>query len=92
MFDPPHLTHVGKNSWLVKKYGKLEDGWKDDIKKGFSECMRVLDDHGTLIFKWSTTDVAVNDIIKCVGQNPLFGHKTAKNTIWLTFFKVPEAE
>lgn len=43
VFDPPHLVRAGKKSWLAKKYGKLGECWKDDIKKGFSECFRVLE-------------------------------------------------
>ena len=37
VFDPPHLLKVGENSWLKKKYGKLGQNWKNDIKKGFEE-------------------------------------------------------
>ncbi len=41
VFDPPHLLRCGNNSWLAKKYGKLnEKTWKEDIQKGFHECMR----------------------------------------------------
>lgn len=25
VFDPPHLIHAGDNSWLAKKYGKLDE-------------------------------------------------------------------
>lgn len=25
VFDPPHLRQAGETSWLVKKYGKLDD-------------------------------------------------------------------
>ena len=43
MFDPPHLLRAGEKSWIGKKYGKLNpETWKEDIKKGFSECFRVL--------------------------------------------------
>ena len=43
VFDPPHLLKAGENSWLAKKYGKLKsDTWKEDIRQGFNECMRVL--------------------------------------------------
>lgn len=54
VFDPPHLIHAGENSWLAKKYGVLDiNTWKKDIKQGFQECMRVLEDCGVLIFKWN---------------------------------------
>ena len=52
VFDPPHLLHAGKNSWLAKKYGLLGENWREDLKQGFCECMRVLKPNGTLIFKW----------------------------------------
>lgn len=42
VFDPPHLVNAGNTSWLVKKYGKLNEDWRNDIKQGFKECMRVL--------------------------------------------------
>lgn len=42
VFDPPHLVHVGKNSWLAKKYGRLTGDWREMLRKGFSECLRVL--------------------------------------------------
>ncbi len=91
VFDPPHLINVGDNSWLAKKYGKLQkDKWQDIIKKGFDECMRVLKPNGVLIFKWNETDVATSTIIKVVGKLPLFGHKSGKRekTHWLCFMKL----
>lgn len=53
VFDPPHLIHAGKNSWLAKKYGVLNEDWEQDIKQGFNECFRVLQNGGTLVFKWN---------------------------------------
>ena len=32
-FDPPHLVHAGKKSWLALKYGKLGQDWRDDLNK-----------------------------------------------------------
>ena len=89
VFDPPHLLKVGENSWLAKKYGKLSETWPQDLKQGFSECMRVLKPNGTLIFKWNETDVSVSTIIDVIGQTPLFGHKSGKRekTHWLCFMK-----
>ncbi len=49
VFDPPHLLKAGEKSWLAKKYGKLEENWKEDLSQGFKECMRVLKHGGTLI-------------------------------------------
>lgn len=89
IFDPPHLLHAGDNSWLAKKYGRLNNNWQEDIKQGFDECMRVLKTNGTLIFKWSETDITVAEIIKTIGCDPVIGHKSGKlnKTHWLCFFK-----
>lgn len=90
VFDPPHLFHLGKNSWIAKKYGRLPGDWKVYIKRGFDECMRVLDDYGVLIFKWNDHDISINEIIDTIGVEPLFGHTTNRggHTIWMTFMKL----
>lgn len=90
VFDPPHLVNLGKNSWMAKKYGKLNTSWKDDISSGFVECFRVLKDKGTLIFKWNENQIPVKDIISLSPIRPLFGHKSGKNsnTHWLCFMKI----
>lgn len=88
VFDPPHLNKLGKNSWMAKKYGVLNEGWEQDIKQGFYECMRVLKPNGTLIFKWNENQIPVNKIIEVIGQKPLFGHPTRHSkTIWMAFIK-----
>lgn len=53
VFDPPHLIYAGEKSWIGKKYGTLSKEWREDLKRGFSECFRVLDKYGVLIFKWN---------------------------------------
>lgn len=89
VFDPPHLIRAGKESWLALKYGKLGERWQDDLKKGFAECFRVLDTHGTLIFKWNETQIKVKDILALTDQKPVFGHISGKrsNTHWIVFMK-----
>lgn len=87
VFDPPHLIHVGEKSWLAKKYGKLGDTWKNDLSKGFLECMRVLEDNGILIFKWNEEQVKLKQILDLFPVNPLFGNKRAK-THWIVFMKI----
>ena len=87
IFDPPHLFRVGENSWLAKKYGKLDaNNWKNDISKGFNECMRVLKKDGILIFKWNEDQIKLKEILTCFDRTPLFGNKRSK-THWLVFMK-----
>jgi len=87
VFDPPHLIHAGKSSWLAKKYGVLNaDSWKEDLAQGFKECMRVLKPNGTLIFKWNTGQIPMTEVLKQFDQPPLFGDKRSK-TRWLVFMK-----
>lgn len=86
VFDPPHLIKAGDNSWLAKKYGKLDELWPVDINQGFNECMRVLKKNGTLIFKWNEDQVPLKEVIEAIGHKPLFGNRRSK-THWLVFVK-----
>lgn len=87
VFDPPHLLRAGLNSWLAKKYGKLNlNTWQDDISKGFKECFRVLKPNGTLVFKWNEEQIKLKDVLATTEHKPLFGNKRAK-THWLVFIK-----
>lgn len=93
VFDPPHLVHAGEKSWLAKKYGTLGTDWREDIRKGFKECFRVLGDEGILIFKWNENQIPVKEILALTDQQPLFGHPTMRHkrnqtqTHWFTFMK-----
>jgi len=89
VFDPPHFSKLGANSWMAKKYGKLFPGWEIEIKAGFDECMRVLKTNGTLIFKWNTRQIKLKYLLNILEASPLFGHTSRKNgeTIWMTFMK-----
>lgn len=89
VFDPPHLIRAGKKSWLAAKYGKLGPDWRDDLKAGFEECMRVLKPCGTLVFKWNETQVKLSEILHIFGLRPLFGHRRGK-THFLVFMKLEE--
>ena len=92
LFDPPHLIHVGDNSWMIKKYGRLEPNWGEQIKNGFDECMRVLAADGILIFKWNEQQIPLKSLLECVVKKPLFGHTSGRNgnTKWLCFMKESE--
>lgn len=89
VFDPSHLINVGDKSWMKLKYGALPKEWQKNIYDGFNECFRVLKKNGTLNFKWNEDQILVSEIIKCIGIQPLYGHKSGKNskTHWLTFVK-----
>ena len=88
-FDPPHLVRAGPRSWLAAKYGKLSDTWQDDLSNGFSECFRVLDDNGVLVFKWNETQIKVAEVLALTPVQPLFGHLSGRKglTHWLVFMK-----
>jgi len=90
VFDPPHLIRVGDKSWLALKYGKLNQDWREDLAKGFSECFRVLKPNGTLIFKWNETQIKVSEVLALTDQKPFIGHPSGKraNTHWICFMKM----
>jgi SAM-dependent methyltransferase len=89
VFDPPHIQ---QNAWtgnLVKEYGILSPNWKDDLRKGFSECFRVLKQNGTLVFKWNECRIPVREILALTPEKPLFGHRSGRSmqTHWICFIK-----
>lgn len=88
-FDPPHLEHAGPKSWLAAKYGKLSDDWREDLKKGFAECFRVLEPGGVLVFKWNETQVKLKEVLALTPHKPLFGQISGRSgmTHWLVFMK-----
>lgn len=92
VFDPPHIVSPeGNNRWFTKAYGhyKSEEEAIKSVHDGIHECMRVLKPYGVLIFKWAETSIPTPTIIKEVGYEPLFGHRSGKKsgTNWLTFMK-----
>ncbi|KRN02520.1 methyltransferase [Liquorilactobacillus mali KCTC 3596 = DSM 20444] len=86
VFDPPHLIHAGKTSWLAKKYGVLPNDWQSSIKRGFDECRRVLKPTGSLIMKWNEDQIKSAEMLKAIAANPIFGDRRSK-TRWLVFLK-----
>ena len=90
VFDPPHFTSAGPNSYMGKKYGVLDkSNWQTYLREGFSECFRVLRPDGILIFKWNEHNIKVSKILEQVEYRPLFGHPSGKaqKTHWLCFMK-----
>lgn len=88
-FDPPHLVRAGARSFLAAKYGKLGTDWREDLRRGFEECWRVLRPHGTLVFKWNDTQVPLSEVLQGLPQKPMFGNTSGRKagTHWLVFFK-----
>ena len=90
VFDPPHVEGLKESSWIAKKYGTLTGDWREVLKSGYEECMRVLKPDGVLIFKWSEVQIPADEVWKAIGAKPLFGHHSGKkmNTYWGTFMKL----
>lgn len=88
-FDPPHLVHAGPRSWLGAKYGRLGKDWREDLRAGFSECVRVLKPDGVLVFKWNETQVKVREVVELAPFPPMFGQVSGRSgmTHWLVFMK-----
>ncbi len=88
-FDPPHIERAGPKSWLAAKYGKLGDNWREDLRKGFAECFRVLEPGGVLVFKWNETHVKLAEVLATTPARPLFGQVSGRRgmTHWLVFMK-----
>jgi hypothetical protein len=92
VFDPPHLKG-SENGHMLRQYGWLnKDTWREDIKRGFDECWRVLENYGVLIFKWNEASVKKKDVLKVIGKEPLFGHQILSKipSHWFCFMKIPK--
>ena len=107
VFDPPHIIQkINKNSYITDNYGTLNpDTWKEDLKKGFDECWRVLENFGILLFKWNSRDwdkrTQANEILNIIKIKPLIKNTIKKyanakrnnsKTHWFCFMKIPDEE
>ena len=88
-FDPPHLVRAGAQSWMAAKYGKLGKDWREDLSAGFSECFRVLEPEGVLVFKWNETQIKLREVLSLTPHQPLFSNTSGKKagTHWMVFMK-----
>lgn len=90
VFDPPHIDNLGEKSYMSAKYGRLNpDTWREDLRKGFTECWRVLKHGGTLIFKWNETRINLKEVLQLFPQKPMFGSRggTKGKTFWIVYYK-----
>jgi len=101
LFDPPHIIQNARGN-MVRDFGALSpETWQSDLKKGFSECWRVLEDYGVLIFKWSELcHKKLRDLEQFFPCEPLFTQKAkhvpdsrgrVSKTFWCCFMKIPKA-
>jgi len=93
VWDPPHLKSLGETSIMRKKFGCLNaETWPYDLKKGFTEAWRVLEDFGVLIFKWNIGEIPIKKVLELFPEQPLFGHTTGSKseTRWMCFMKIPK--
>ena len=63
--------------------------WREELRRGFAECFRVLRPDGVLIFKWCEDEIPVSQILALTTERPLFGHRSGKQqkTHWIAFLK-----
>ena len=79
---------------MALKFGRLIGDWKEMLRRGFRECLRVLDKDGVLIFKWSEVQIPLREILPLCPIKPIFGNRSGKhnNTHWLCFMKPVDSE
>ena len=67
-----------------------------DLKKGFKEMWRVLDDYGILLIKWNDYEISFKTLKELFPANPLFANikngAGGSKTKWFCFMKIPIAE
>lgn len=89
VFDPPHVIRKEALGNVTKFYGCLNGDWKEMLRLGFAECFRVLKPEGTLIFKWTETQIPLREILALTPEKPLYGHQSGAKarTHWCAFLK-----
>ena len=91
VFDPPHVRRRWAGSgFIAAHYGSLGDRWRYDLRKGFTECWRVLKGQGVLVFKWSEPEIKLAEVLALFPERPLFGNRGVDRhggTHWMLFMK-----
>ena len=94
IFDPPHRTTKDAPHWIKRDYGGLiPETWQSDLKKGFAELWRILQEYGVLVFKWNDHQFPLEQISPLFPTKPIIQqittNGTSSNTFWVLFMKVP---
>jgi hypothetical protein len=64
LYDPPHIVRTTPSkSFLRVKYGTLGSDWKQVLRAGFDEAMRVVKPGGLVIVKWSGTKPSAAEVL-----------------------------
>jgi ubiquinone/menaquinone biosynthesis C-methylase UbiE len=94
VFDPPHVIREDGmqqlSGYVIQTYGALQaETWQDDLNKSICELFRVLNESGTLIFKFADVETSWDDVLNTLPVEPLFGTRTKRasghETRWYTF-------
>lgn len=88
MWDIPHAINL--KGIIGMKYGELGDKWREELPKGFNQCMRVLKHQGILIFKFNDLAISFKEILSLFPQSPIGFTPTKKgvnNTAFFVFIK-----
>jgi len=75
---------------ITMKYGNLGETWKEDLKKGFTEIMRVLKPHGVMNLKFNDLDISFKELLGLFPFLPQYGTPTKKgvnNTAYFIYVK-----
>ena len=95
VWDPPHLKGKSQTGYMTKKYGILHpETWQEELRLGFKELWRVLDDYGVLTLKFNDFSCSFKELLKQFPIEPLYGTRTVQKsrseTRWFCFMKIPK--
>lgn len=87
IFDPPHIIRSSPRGTLTRRYGVLPSDWRSLLRDGFAECFRVLRLGGAPVFKWSSVEIPLRDVLELTDRRPIIGHRSGRkmNTHWVLF-------
>lgn len=95
IFNPPHRSDQ-QATWIIRDYGALiPETWQSDLRKGFTELWRVLQDFGVLVFKWNDHQYPLEQLTPLFPAKPIIKQTTtngtSSDTFWVLFMKIPVA-